>query len=77
MLADIICAKCNGNGYIADYTKCEVWFPKLCDGILCDMCKGTGILGKIDIEEVDMITISQKEYNELLEYKSMYKDLCT
>ena len=65
MLTDIICAKCNGNGYINHYENNGAWFEP------CDMCKGTGKLG-----EIDMVSIPRQEYEELLEYKHMYEDLC-
>ena len=65
MIVPIICAKCNGNGYINHVEENGMWSET------CDMCKGTGRLG-----EVDMITITRQEYEELLEYKHRYEDLC-
>lgn len=78
MLSDIICAKCNGYGHIAHFEENRVWSEP------CSMCKGNGKLGRINIKEIDidnmddigMVTITRQEYNELLEYKHMYEDLC-
>ena len=68
MLTDIICAKCNGKGYISGFTANSTWTET------CHSCNGTGKLGEIDI---DMVAIPRQEYEELLEYKHMYEDLCT
>lgn len=70
MLTDIICAKCNGRGFTYHYGENEAWSE------MCVMCDGTGKLGKLDIDDVDMISIPRQEYEELLEYKHMYEDLC-
>ena len=67
MLTDIICAKCNGNGYITNFTANSTWTKT------CRSCNGTGKLGEIDI---DMVAIPRQEYEELLEYKRMYERLC-
>jgi RecJ-like exonuclease len=66
MLTDIICAKCNGRGYVSYVGENRSWSE------MCGMCNGTGKLG-----EIDMVTIPKQEYEELLEYKHMYEDLCT
>lgn len=77
METDIICAKCNGYGYITHYGENRIWSER------CSMCNGTGKLGKINVNEIniddidDTVTITKKEYEELLEYKHMYEDLCT
>lgn len=68
MLTDIVCAKCNGKGYISGFTANSTWTET------CHACNGTGKLGEIDI---DMVAIPRQEYEELLEYKHMYEDLCT
>ena len=70
MLTNIICSKCGGCGYIAHHEENRVWSEK------CDMCNGVGNLGKIDIDEIDMVTITRQKYEELLEYKRMYERLC-
>lgn len=76
METDIICAKCNGRGYTHHFEKDRAWTEP------CNMCDGIGKLGKINISEInaddidDTITITKKEYEELLEYKHMYEDLC-
>lgn len=66
MIVPIICAKCNGNGYISYVGENSSWSET------CNMCNGTGRLG-----EIDMVSIPRQEYEELLEYKHMYEDLCT
>lgn len=70
MLTDIICTKCNGKGYTHHFETNRAWTES------CDMCDGTGKLGEIDIDEIDMVAIPRHEYEELLEYKHMYEDLC-
>lgn len=65
MMIPIICEKCNGRGYANHYGE------NFCSSVTCDMCNGTGTLG-----EIDMVTITRQEYEELLEYKNMYKSLC-
>lgn len=66
MLTDIICAKCNGRGHVSYFGENRTWSET------CSMCNGTGKLGEIDI-----VAIPRQEYEELLEYKHMYEDLCT
>jgi RecJ-like exonuclease len=66
MMTPIICAKCNGRGYV------NYFGENFSSSVTCDMCKGTGTLG-----EIDMVSIPRQEYEELLEYKHMYEDLCT
>lgn len=70
METDIICAKCNGRGYTHHFEKDRAWTEP------CNMCDGIGKLGEIDIDEIDMVAIPRHEYEELLEYKHMYEDLC-
>jgi hypothetical protein len=70
MINKIICGKCHGNGFLYNYEENRAWSE------MCDMCKGTGTLGDIVIDDKDMITITKQEYEELLEYKSMYERLC-
>lgn len=65
MMAPIICANCNGRGYVC-YTG-----ENFSSSVTCEMCKGNGTLG-----EIDMVSIPIQEYDELLEYKRMYEDLC-
>lgn len=79
MITDIICAKCNGHGYINHYEENRMWSER------CSMCNGIGKLGRVSVKEIDvdnmddigMVTITRQEYEELLEYKHMYEDLCT
>lgn len=71
MLTDVICAKCNGKGYVSHFGENMVWSEP------CIMCNGTGTLGKFNIDDIDMVSIPRQEYEELLEYKRMYEDLCT
>lgn len=72
----IACAKCNGNGYINHYTDSGFWSE------WCKACDGKGILGDIIVDDIvaaindEMVYITKKEYEELLEYKRMYEDLC-
>ena len=66
MMVPIICDKCNGRGYVSYVGE------NFSSSVPCEMCKGTGTLG-----EIDMVSIPRQEYEELLEYKHMYEDLCT
>lgn len=75
---EIICAKCNGKGYNNYYSESEAWSE------WCPSCKGTGRLNKVNdliiddiIIDEEMVYITKKEYENLLEYKHMYEDLCT
>lgn len=75
MSTNIICAKCNGHGYIPrhDFEASKFRYE------LCDSCWGEGhikIISDDIIIEEDMVYITKKEYNELLEYKYMYENLC-
>lgn len=75
-MSTIICAKCNGYGYIPHYETDRAWSE------VCKCCNGRGAFGDIIISEdividEDMVYITKAEYNELLEYKSMYEKLCT
>lgn len=65
MITPIICAKCNGRGYVSYVGE------NFSSSVICEMCKGTGTLG-----EIDMVSIPRQEYEELLEYKRMYERLC-
>lgn len=71
MVVDISCAKCNGCGHITYYEDNRTWSEP------CHMCNGTGKLGNIDIDDIDMVTITREKYNELLKYKDMYERYCT
>ena len=66
----LICAKCNGRGYNFHYGTKRSWSEP------CNMCNGTGLLGEADID-IELVSITKQEYEELLEYKHMYEDLCT
>ena len=72
----IVCAKCNGAGFINHYTDSGTWSER------CETCNGKGILGDIIADDIaiaineEMVYITKKEYNELLEYKYMYEKLC-
>lgn len=72
----IVCAKCNGVGYITHYEESGVWSE------WCETCKGKGTLGDLVVDDIaiaindEMVYITKKEYNELLEYKDMYERLC-
>jgi hypothetical protein len=67
MMTPIICVKCNGSGYVSYVGE------NFSSSVTCDICNGSGMLGEIDI---DMVSIPRQEYEELLEYKHMYEDLC-
>ena len=67
MLVDIICARCDGRGHITYFEENRTWSEQ------CNMCNGTGKLGNIDIDDIDMVTITREKYNELLKYKDMYE----
>ena len=74
----IICAKCNGVGAITHYSNGGTWSCTWYER--CKYCDGSGVLKDIIIDDVtigdEMIYITKKEYNELLEYKDMYERLC-
>ena len=72
----VVCTKCNGSGYINYHGDNEVWSE------VCEKCKGKGVLGDIIIDDIvdvvndEMVYITKKEYEKLLEYKHKYEDLC-
>lgn len=72
----IICARCNGAGYISHYTNSGIWSER------CKSCDGKGTLRDFVVDDIaiaineEMVYITKKEYNELLEYKYMYEKLC-
>ena len=67
----IVCAKCNGAGHISYYDEHGVWTE------FCSQCGGMGILESRAIDDTveEMITISKKEYEELLKYKLKMEEL--
>ena len=72
----VVCNKCNGAGHISYYDKEGVWTE------FCSSCGGKGVLVDVTFDDVveiisnEMVTITRKEYEELLEYKRKYEDLC-
>lgn len=69
----ITCGRCNGRGWSWHCTESEAWTEP------CEDCNGTGTLEIISddiIVDEDMVYITKKEYEKLLEYKHMYEDLC-
>ena len=72
MTTRIICAKCNGAGHISYYDKHGIWTE------FCSHCGGKGLLKEVDVnaEFEEMITISKKEYEELLKCKCKYEEFC-
>ena len=70
----LVCAKCNGKGYNNYYDDNGAWSE------WCRACKGKGTLGELIVDDIviedEMVCITKKEYDELLEYKSMYEKLC-
>lgn len=73
MAHKIICDKCNGAGHIIHFRENGSWWE------WCENCNGRGVLRGDDfnIDEIDRVCITRTEYEELLEYKRMYEDLCT
>ena len=75
MLTTIICTECNGTGCT------PVRRSSLVEEV-CKSCNGKGVLGSMIIDDIaiavneEMIYITKKEYEELLEYKCMYEGLC-
>lgn len=76
MLRTICCSKCNGLGYIMHYEE------KGQSSEWCETCKGKGVLDACIVDDIaiaindEMVYITKKEYEELLEYKDMYERLC-
>lgn len=69
----ITCSRCNGRGYVRHYSELESWTES------CKDCNGKGTLEIISddiIIDEDMVYITKKEYEKLLEYKYMYESLC-
>lgn len=71
----LICSKCNGKGYNNYYDDNGTWSE------WCRTCNGKGTLGNFIVDDItiddEIVSIPKKEYEELLEYKSMYERLCT
>ena len=73
MAHKVICDKCNGAGKILHFRENGSWWD------CCNVCNGKGVLSHndFDVDDIDMVVITRQEYEELLEYKHMYEDLCT
>lgn len=76
MIKTRCCAKCNGLGYIEHHEVYDTWSER------CEICKGKGVLEVCIVDDIadiaknEMVYITKKEYEELLEYKYMYESLC-